>query len=76
LRETLDGMGRGGEPAFASMIKTGKNLRLLTLTKQNGQVNVTTKEEVITAIETADARVKRLAPALLAHGADPLPDSE
>ena len=37
---------------------------------------MTTKDEVISAIEAADARVKRLAPALLAHGPDPLPDSE
>jgi len=37
---------------------------------------MTTKEEVISAIEAADARIKNLAPALLAHGPDPLPDSE
>ena len=37
---------------------------------------MTTKTEVISAIEAADARVKALAPALLAHGPDPLPDSE
>jgi hypothetical protein len=37
---------------------------------------MTTKEDVISAIEAADARVKQLAPALLAHGPDRLPDSE
>ena len=37
---------------------------------------MTTKDDVISAIETADARVKALAPALLAHGPDHLPDSE
>jgi DinB family protein len=37
---------------------------------------MTTKDEVISAIETADARVKALTPALREHGADPLPDSE
>ena len=37
---------------------------------------MTTKDEVISAIETADARVKALTPALREHGADRLPDSE
>ena len=37
---------------------------------------MTTKDEVISAIEAADARMKALAPALLAHGPDRLPDSE
>ena len=37
---------------------------------------MTTKDEVISAIEAADARLKALAPTLLAHGPDPLPDSE
>jgi hypothetical protein len=37
---------------------------------------MTTKEEVIAAIEASDARVKGLAPALLAHGTARLPESE
>lgn len=37
---------------------------------------MTTKEEVIDAIEATEARVKGLAPALLAHGQARLPDSE
>jgi Mycothiol maleylpyruvate isomerase N-terminal domain len=37
---------------------------------------VTTKDEVIAAIEASDARVKALAPALLANGQAKLPESE
>ena len=37
---------------------------------------MTTKHEVITAIETAEARVKALAPALLEQGETRLPDSD
>jgi len=38
--------------------------------------DMTTKEDVIAAIEASDVRIKALAPALLAHGTDMLPDSE
>ncbi len=37
---------------------------------------MTTKEEVIAAIEASEARVQALAPALLAHGPARLPESE
>jgi hypothetical protein len=37
---------------------------------------MTTKDEVIAAIEASDARVQALAPALLAHGQARLPDSD
>ena len=40
------------------------------------KVPMTTKEEVIAAIEASDARVQALAPTLLAHGQARLPDSD